>query len=342
MLCNLRETIAPVVLISALTVCNNAHADLASVDPQSNEFDIPKLVSQLKDDNVEMRRNAAQTLGAYAGIARVGLDDRAVAALTTSLQDKDSKVRMWSIYALMYSGRNAKSAIPQIIRLLVDADAEVRQASARVFSYHPCDDKQVYVALQKALTDDDLLVRVRSAWAVLLVNPIEDAAMSVLANGLKAEDAEIRGEVVFAFGEIGLSGVPVLKVALKEKNPNFRLAAIQAMAKVAVNLDANKKQQYPIDAIQSLIALLRHEQKETVYSAVYALGVIGEPAKAAVPGITELLKDPDWSVRWIAASELRVFGSSAKVAIPALTQALEDQNWQVRRAAKESLQQLQR
>jgi len=340
MLSRLRQTIAPGALLATFIFCDNVHTAMDSTVHIFDGCDVLSLVHQLKNENVEIRRKAVQDLGGQAGL--VGLDERALPALTSCLQDKDSKVRMWSICALRYASANVKPSIPRIIELFSDEDAEVRQASALFFTYRPQYGKQAYVALQKALSDKDLLVRVRSAWAVLLINPRENAGMAVLAKGLKIEDSKIRNEVVRAFGELGIPGLSVLKTAVKEENPIVRLTATQAMAEVALNLGADKKQEFPHDTTESLIELLKHEDKETVYSAVYALGIIGPAAKAAVPRITDLLKDPDRSVRWIAASELRMFGDAAKAAVPALTQLLKDEDEQIRRAAKNTLNSLQR
>ena len=53
-----------------------------------------------------------------------------------------------------------------------------------------------------------------------------------------------------------------------------------------------------------------------------------EPAKA-VPGLIELLNDPEVETRWGAAQTLAAIGPPAKEAVPALTKLLQDKNLSV-------------
>jgi HEAT repeat protein len=111
---------------------------------------------------------------------------------------------------------------------------------------------------------------------------------------------------------------------------------VYAMQKVALGL-YYEKEKWPRDVIQDLTDLLQHEDTDTVYSAIYVLSVIGEPATDAVPSITKCLRHKEWSVRYRAAIDLRSFGSSAREAIPVLREALNDQEERVRREAKLTL-----
>jgi HEAT repeat protein len=67
--------------------------------------------------------------------------------------------------------------------------------------------------------------------------------------------------------------------------------------------------------------------------AAMALGNSG--SEAAVPALSECLKDPDAEVREAAAGALGRIGSEA--AVPALGETLKDFNYQVRETAKWAL-----
>jgi HEAT repeat protein len=76
------------------------------------------------------------------------------------------------------------------------------------------------------------------------------------------------------------------------------------------------------------------------WRAVWALGQIGPPAKAAIPEITQLVKDPNPIVRFMAAEALGRFGPDAKSAIPVLREAMRDSSRTVREVARNSLRQV--
>jgi HEAT repeat protein len=68
---------------------------------------------------------------------------------------------------------------------------------------------------------------------------------------------------------------------------------------------------------------------------------MGESAKAAIPSLIPLLKDPeDASVRSSAAGALGNMGESAKAAIPSLIPLLKDENVDARSSAAAALKKL--
>ena len=67
-----------------------------------------------------------------------------------------------------------------------------------------------------------------------------------------------------------------------------------------------------------------------------------ETAKVIVPGLVELLKDPDGQLRQRAAATLGQIGAGARPAVPALEEALKDGNAGVRRSAADALKNIPR
>ena len=73
--------------------------------------------------------------------------------------------------------------------------------------------------------------------------------------------------------------------------------------------------------ITGLVAALQSGDAEKSGRANLELIRLGEPA---VPGLTEMLKDPDPRVRGLAASTFWGMGGKARAAVPALAEALSD------------------
>ena len=71
-----------------------------------------------------------------------------------------------------------------------------------------------------------------------------------------------------------------------------------------------------------------------------ALGDIGPKAKAAVPALSEALKDQNEYVRRRAAQALSNIGPEAKKAAPSLIEALKDNNSWVRKNAAQALKKI--
>ena len=92
--------------------------------------------------------------------------------------------------------------------------------------------------------------------------------------------------------------------------------------------------------IQRHINQLSVPEAEDRQQAAQTLSKIGPDAKAAVPALTEVLKDKDKDVRDAAAEALGKIGPEAKAAVPALIEALKDQYEHVRELAAQALAQI--
>jgi HEAT repeat protein len=88
--------------------------------------------------------------------------------------------------------------------------------------------------------------------------------------------------------------------------------------------------------IQNLISALRSEDRDVRDRAFKALHKIGDPS--SVPGLIEALKDEDF--RKTAAKDIRKIGPEAKAAVPALSEVLKDKNILVRTEAARALGQI--
>jgi hypothetical protein len=118
------------------------------------------------------------------------------------------------------------------------------------------------------------------------------------------------------------AAVPGLLDALTDEDGRIRIAACKALGEIG-----------HASAVPELLRIMTGSADADLrWQATGALGKIGE---AAVPGLTEALKDNDWKVRRSAAEAL--WGMREPGAVPALVEALTDRNDVVRQAAAGAL-----
>jgi HEAT repeat protein len=94
-------------------------------------------------------------------------------------------------------------------------------------------------------------------------------------------------------------------------------------------------------AVPALTELLKDSDYNETTDLLFALGCIGPEAKTAVPKIIALLDDHG-DVRFAALSALGGIGPNAKLAIPALTRLLEDKDASVRMTASDTLEKIRK
>jgi HEAT repeat protein len=95
-------------------------------------------------------------------------------------------------------------------------------------------------------------------------------------------------------------------------------------------------------AVPALTEALKNPNTLVRQNAALALGEVGPAAKGAVSALAEVLRDPEWVVRRQAALALGRLGPDARSAAPALQRLTRDANSLVRKAAQEALQKVGR
>ena len=103
---------------------------------------------------------------------------------------------------------------------------------------------------------------------------------------------------------------------------------------IAIGFARQMAQGAPAGAVTELINSLRHPNRIVRIFAGCALGDIGEPAKKAIPVITNLLKDPDIEIDFSTVEALGTMGTEAE---SALLLALEHKDSFIRYKAIEAL-----
>ncbi|MFB2768186.1 HEAT repeat domain-containing protein [Pelatocladus sp. BLCC-F211] len=122
-------------------------------------------------------------------------------------------------------------------------------------------------------------------------------AVPALIKALKEnKDENLRIITIALLGEIGSQAapaVPVLNRLLKDKNQDVRTITVYALRQIGK------------DPVLPLINSLKHQDSNVRVNAAVTLGLFGTEAKAAIPALTNALKDPDSKVRSAATSALR-------------------------------------
>jgi len=158
------------------------------------------------------------------------------------------------------------------------------------------------------------------------------------------ERPEVRREVLFALGSIGPQAKPAVGVALKalsDADPTIRYSAVWALGRIgpaaSEALDALEKDVCNTDdpyfgsvcawamiridsknekrikgALPVLIKALEHERGFVRSEAATTLGMIGPPAKDALPALKKAASDPDEAVAKAAADAIaKISGEQA-------------------------------
>lgn len=212
--------------------------------------------------------------------------------------------------------------------------------------------------LNRAMSDDDSVVRWRSASAVtavhaatvpqllaavtsndpevrrLAISSLRGLGANALAPFVQAlhdDDARMRQAAAVTLGQIGLGAidaVPQLVTALADADVRVRAAAAFSLSTFGP---------HAMEAVPALRTALSDEFAAVRARAAFALGQIGPSARRAAEELARLVSDPDVSVRSNAASALGGIGADTAVVLPALRHAMNDEDSGVRRCAAATL-----
>lgn len=214
------------------------------------------------------------------------------------------------------------------------------------------------VTLNRAMSDDDSVVRWRSASAVtavhaatvpqlltavtsndpevrrLAISSLRGLGANALApfvQALRDDDARMRQAAAVTLGQIGLGAidaVPQLVTALADADARVRAAAAFSLSTFGP---------HAMEAVPALRTALSDEFAAVRARAAFALGQIGPSARRAAEELVRLVSDPDVSVRSNVASALGGIGADTAVVLPALRHAMNDEDSGVRRCAAATL-----
>jgi RNA polymerase sigma factor (sigma-70 family) len=154
-------------------------------------------------------------------------------------------------------------------------------------------------------------------------------------------DPDFRGEGLVALGALAKKNrelIPVLAGTLKDEGwiPPDQFMAISSGGPSLAWKASDLLAAIGSEVVPALEEILKDKaSSDHRYRAAATLAKMGSKAKAAVPSLTEALKDKDGDVRVASLKALGRIGPDAKPAIPAIVEALH-QDWYVSRSPPDS------
>jgi len=241
---------------------------------------VPGLIGVLKDSNPNVRASGAEALGELE-------DSRALPALAELLNDASTDVRRSALDALSHF-EDALLPSAAIIRSLGDADTDVRHNAAHLAG--KLRDRSATPALVKLVGDPSS--DVRQAALEALGELKDPAASAAVQAALTDSDAGVRQQAINTMEELRAPiSEPTLLGLMRDPDPDVRQQAAHLAGERSV-----------IGAITTLRRMLEDPRADVRESAVDALSNIADPA--AMDGLREALNSKDAKVRRAAAEAL--------------------------------------
>lgn len=251
-------------------------------------------------------------------LAQMGPAAAPAAEALGKLALEDTYYRDTVIDALVAIGEKAKPAVPNLLKVMQEAEDsdDVAAACKAVMSIDP-ENEELQKALLAAIADESRIYGVRE---IFTENP--ERAVPFLTAALKDEDPEIRANAISVFNEAeDLSAVrPLLVRALDDKSPAVQEAAVVLVLRDPRNVDMTKV------APLLVKALADDEQRWTVQEQLEMMG------RQAVPELTKAALDENNSVelRVRALDVLQSEQNNALLAVDDLQAGLKSPEPQVR------------
>lgn len=292
---------------------------------------LPELIGALQDKDAVVRQQAIQSFATLPPDAQAILP-----ALTAALRDDDAYVRAGAVAALVRYVGQQPSVFPLVRSAAKDTDPKVRLTAMAVLSRFGV---PAVPFLIDAMRDPDPEVWRKIIEVLREMEVPTKTLQPLLTRALKDDDANLRQGAAYALSRFGADAVPALLEVMKDPDPNVQWAAVDtldtigpparkavaALARAAATNPSPKIRRGALTALVTIHGFAQHREKPT----------------KAVPGLIELLDDPDADIRWGAIQTLAAIGPSARNAVPPLTRLLEDKNPSVVESARYALRRIQ-
>ncbi len=204
------------LLIVSVSSCNGCRG-------RNEHEEMQELISQLNDDDSEVRRRATQRL-----IAR--RSEEAIDPLVATLQDDDRNVQLGAAVALAYTG--GEKTIVAVRKLRKEVPSRTTQVSCGYVLAKLTSDASALTSLLEGLEDSDLNVRWLSGAYLGFLG--SKKATGPLTGMLKHEkDKTTRARTVWALKKIGdVNAIEALVNALRDKDESIRVDAAEALSEI--------------------------------------------------------------------------------------------------------------
>jgi HEAT repeat protein len=261
-----------------------------------------------------------------------------ITSITTSLNDKNEKVRGNACKALGTMGENAATneVIHKLVSALGDKDKNVRWYACKALGKmgRKAATDEVITKLVSALGDECAFVRekVCGVLSKLGQEMATDLVINNLLRAIEEVDEYIRENTCTILGNIGEKAatnqvIHKLLIVLEDQDENVRANACKALGKISGKSVTNK-------VISKLVNALHDRDQNVRANACEALGKMGEKSvtNEVISKLVSVLGDNDDDVRWNAGKALGKIGEKAPMdeVIGPLLSALRDESEYVR------------
>ncbi len=271
---------------------------------------LPALFPALRHKDARTRI-AALTVVEYLGSAGLG----ALPAVGELLRDPDKQVNLRAQYALSALGRERAPLLAPLVELLAEENDAYREWATLMLVPHGVTAIPLLLPL---LTKAEVMPRRGAAETLGQMGAAAEAAVPLLIACLddppvnnKAQTA--REQVIWALSQIGAASVPGLLRSLESSDSHWRtLGVLETLGRIGATA---------LGAVPSLVTLLLREKSALFQRMIAeALGQMGAEAIQALASELQQARPSAEVIRLVTA--LGVIGSPARLALPALNEPL--------------------
>ncbi|MBI2839320.1 MAG: HEAT repeat domain-containing protein [Acidobacteria bacterium] len=273
-------------------------------EPESLRRWTPSGLRELSSECRLTRESAARELGCpswWFGTYAT----RVEAALLDALKDPSEAVRTAAASSLARVGNKSERLVGELVQFLQSGDPTIRASAASALSTIGPAAKMAIPALKVAVRDSNWDVHFLAIQALVSIGPAPedmDRALQRATRELESGAITDRIAAAFTLGRMSQAGVPALRDALQDTNPNVRETAVRSLGVIGPEAGG---------VVHRLIAMIRNrEEEESVKSAaIESLCLVARDDPVAIQAIIEAShRPPQYLVGWIAGDALRRLG----------------------------------
>ncbi len=273
-------------------------------EPESVRRWAPSALRELSSECRLTRESAARELGRpswWFGTYAATVE----AALLDALKDPSEAIRAAAASSLARFGNKSERLVGELVQFLQSGDPTIRASAASALSTIGPAAKMAIPALKVAARDRNWDVHFLAIQGLMSIGPAPedmDRALQRASRDLESGSIADRIAAAFTLGRMSQAGVPALRGALQDTNPNVRETAVRSLGVIGPEAGG---------VVHRLIAMIRNrEEEEGVKSAaVESLCLVARDDPVAIQAIIDAAhQPPQYLIGWIAGDALRRLG----------------------------------